>query len=330
MTRYIVPSLVFMSLILALAGCGQVITLQTPTPTLTPTVAVTLAATLRPTATPAPYTPAPTPTPTITPTPVIYSIQRGDNLMAIATKFGVSLRELQDTNGITDPRALRVGQELIIPRREEGDPTTPTPQPTIVAFEVENISFSKSPLGGLWVFGEIRNTSGIELEQASVVVRLLDDDAEILAEVSAPVQMDLIAQNTLAPFAARFEAAPRSFASYLALPASGIQGYVGSYYRDLEARDVVGSGERYAAYSLTGKVANTGPEDAVDVVVVATLYDALGRVIGTRRGPPDHNVVPRGGETTFTLNLTPAGGPVDHFRVSILGRRMPTPTPTPG
>ena len=316
--------------ILALSGCGQVITLQTPTPTLTATVVVTVAATSRPTATPAPYTPAPTPTPTITPTPVIYSIQRGDNMMAIATKFGVSLRDLQDTNGITDPRSLRVGQELIIPSRsDEVDAGTPTPQPTIVAFQVENVSFSRSSLGGLWVFGEVRNTAGIELEQASVVVRLLDEDAQVIAEVSVPVQTDLLGLDDLAPFGARFDAPPASFASYEAVPASGIQGYVGTYYQDLEASDVTGDGERYAAYSLTGKVANVGPEDAVDVVVVATLYDALGRVIGTRRGPPDHNVVLRGGETTFTLDLTPAGGPVDHFRVDVWGRRMPTPTPLP-
>ena len=77
-------------------------------------------------------------------------------------------------------------------------------------------------------------------------------------------------------------------------------------------------------------MANVGPEDSVDVVVLATLYDALGRVVAIRRGPPEHNVVLRGGETTFTLDLTPAGGPVDHFRVDVLGRRVPTPTPTPG
>jgi LysM repeat protein len=315
---------------LTVAGCGQVITRLTPTPTTTPAVVVTVAATLRPTATPAPYTPAPTPTPTITPTPVIYAIERGDNLMAIAARFGVSLRDLQDTNGITDPRALRVGQELIIPERDAVTAGTPTPPPTVVAYDVENVSFNRSPLGGLWVFGEIRNSSGIELEQASVLVRLLDEQDTPIAEMTAPAQIDIIAPGAKAPFGARFDAPPASFASYIVLPASGIKGYVGAYYQDLAARDVVGEGERYTAYTLRGKIANVGPEDAVDVFVVATLYDALGRVIGTRRGPPEHNVVPRGGETTFELHLTPAGGPVDHFRVDVLGRRMPTPTPTPG
>ena len=60
-------------------------------------------------------------------------------------------------------------------------------------------------------------------------------------------------------------------------------------------RDSQGEGERYSTYTVSGKITNVGPEDAVDVVVTATIYDALGRVIGTRRAPPEHNVIPRGG-----------------------------------
>ena len=111
------------------------------------------------------------------------------------------------------------------------------------------------------------------------------------------------------------------------MPWKGVQGYVGSYYLDLAVRDAAGSGERYATYTVTGTVANTGPEDAVEVTVTVTLYDALGRVIGMRRAVPEHNVIPRGGQTTFTIELTPAGGPVASFHAEALGRRMPTPTP---
>ena len=79
--------------------------------------ALTIAATQRPTATPAPYTPAPTATPTITPTPIVYRIQRGDNLMKIAGQFGISVRSLQDTNGITDPACAAGRPGAADPRR---------------------------------------------------------------------------------------------------------------------------------------------------------------------------------------------------------------------
>ena len=168
-------------MLLLLAGCGQVITRSTPAPTATPTArvaAMTVAATTRPTSTPAPYTPAPTATPTVTPTPVIYRIASGDNLLKIAKKFGVSVAGIQDANGITDPRSLRIGQELIIPvgGGRSVAPTRPRrPKPRPCPSPSGNLSFSNSPLGGLWAFGEIINSTGTELEQAGVTISLLDD-----------------------------------------------------------------------------------------------------------------------------------------------------------
>jgi LysM repeat protein len=312
-------------------GCGQVITRVTPTPSTTPTpgVELTVAATARPTSTPAPYTPAPTATPTITPTPVIYRIASGDNLLKIAHKFGVSVAGIQDANGITDPRSLRVGQELLIPVEETGESGqgTPTSQPTPLPFAVQSLTFSNTPLGGLWCFGEVLNSTGAYLEQAGINIQLLDDQGKVVAEEQAYVGIDLLRPGAKAPFAVRFASPPQSFSSYQALPWKGVPGYVGSYYLDLEVRDIAGEGERYATYTVSGVVANVGPEDAVEITVTVTLYDALGRVIGMRRAVPDHNVILRGGQTTFSVELTPAGGPVSSFHAEAQGRRQPTPTP---
>lgn len=89
----------------------------TPTPTAAPT------ATPRPTAPPTPtptLTPLPssTPTPTASPSPTpprTYVVQKGDTLNEIAARFGVSVRDLMERNGITDPTKLQIGQVLIIP-----------------------------------------------------------------------------------------------------------------------------------------------------------------------------------------------------------------------
>ncbi len=317
------------ALVLFLLGsCGQVITRITPTPTSTPTLAVTLEATLRPTSTPAPYTPAPTATPTITPTPIIYALKSGDTLLGIAGRFGISLKALEDVNGITNPTGLQVGQELIIPREEVlAAAGSPTATATALPFAVDHVTFNRTALGGLWCFGEIHNTTGVDLEQAGVHITLLDENGKALAQADTSAIIDLIAPDGWAPFAVRFAEPPASFASYTVYPQAGVRGYMGSYYRDLVARNTRGEGERYAAYTVSGLIANTGPEDAVEVSVTVTLYDALGRVIGARRGVPDHNVIPRGGQTTFSLQLTPAGGPVSSFKVDALGRRLPTPTP---
>jgi LysM repeat protein len=284
-------------------------------------------ATPRATATPAPYTPAPTATPTVTPTPFIYALKSGDTLLGLAIEFGTTLQAIQDANGITDPRGLLVGQRIIIPR--EVAPLTGTPSPTAspMPFAVENMTFNHTPIGGLWGFGEIHNTTGTDLEQASVTIGLLDEQGKLLTTGLGHAQVDLIAPGGRAPFAVHFEDAPASFASYSAQPASGVRGYVGSYYRDLAAKNVRGEGQRYASYIVSGAIANTGPEEAIGVTVTVTVYDALGRVIGTRKAIPEHNVIPRGGETSFSVTITPAGGPVTHYRVTALGRRALTPTP---
>ncbi len=310
--------------VIALAGCGQVITLPpTPTPAPTATIAVEVVAPLPPTATPAPYTPAPTPTPTVTPTPVVYVIRPGDSLLSIATNFNVSVAALQEVNGILDPRTLQVSQELIIPRLDElAEAAEATTTPTPLPFTVQNIHFSETAIGGLWVLGEVFNSSGMALEQVRAGVALFDKENREIGRANGLVAMDLVDANETAPFAILFGNVPGKFENYQAYPVSGVPAFVGSYYRDLDVLDLAGEGERYAAYTVSGRIVNTGPEEAVSVQVVLTAYDALDRVIAVRKVDPDHNVVPRGGETTFTGVLAPVGGPVARVSAIAQGRRI--------
>ena len=308
-----------------LVGCGQVITVK-PTPTPAPTATIVLAvvaATDAPTPTPAPYTPAPTPTPTITPTPAVHAIAAGESLLVIANLYGVSVAALQEANGILDPRTLQVGQQLIIPREEESAvEAEATPTPTPLPLTVEHLHFSKTTIGGLWVLGEALNTSGVPLEQVRVGVTLLDAGGGTVAQSQGLVALDFVDVDEAAPFAILFETAPDDFDRYRAYPVSGVPAYVGSYYRDLVVENIETESERYASYTVTGLVRNTGPEEAVNVQVVLTAYDPLDRVIAVRQVEPDYNVVPRGGSSTFTVVLAPVGGPVARIHATAQGRRL--------
>jgi LysM repeat protein len=73
---------------------------------------VTVVAAVTDTATPAPTD---TPVPVGSPTPVIYVVESGDTLLAIAMQYDVSVDDIEAANGIDDPGKLRVGQELTIP-----------------------------------------------------------------------------------------------------------------------------------------------------------------------------------------------------------------------
>lgn len=308
-----------------LAGCGQVITLSpTPVPTVTPTIALTLATdSLPPTATPAPYTPEPTLTPTLTPTPVFHTVQTGESLLSIATSYDVSVAALQDVNGILDPRTLQVGQQLIIPRRDEIDAEVePTATPTPIAMQIQNVFLGDTQIGNLWILGEVQNDTDTPLEQVRIGAFLLDEADEAVAGTEVLVALDLVEINERAPFALMFDAPHPPFERYQLFVSHAVPAYIGSYYRDLEVNQLEIVQERFSSYTVSGVIRNVGPEEAVGAQVILTGYDSLNRVVAMRKIDPEYNVVPLGGETTFSAILTPFGGPIERVEAIAQGRRI--------
>lgn len=59
------------------------------------------------------------PAPKGTATPLVYVVQSGDTLLAIAIKFGIDADVLAAKNNITNPQSLQIGQELVIPFSSE-------------------------------------------------------------------------------------------------------------------------------------------------------------------------------------------------------------------
>lgn len=300
-------------LMLLLAGCGQVITLEpTPVPTATPTVNVALmAATAPPTATPAPVTPAPTATPTITPTPVTHVVSAGESLLGLAQQYNVSVQLLQEANGILDPRTLQIGQELIVPEEDALDPVAGlTPTPTPMPVTVSGVQIVETRLGGLWVMGEIRNSGSGMLERAEGGAAFMDAAGNTLLTVTVLSPLDLVRPGEAAPFALFVERAPADFERYAVYAASAVPGYAGSYYRDLDVRQLEGRPAGNASYAVQGAVFNVGTEEATNVNVVLTAYNQQDQVIAVRRIATRNSIIPPDGNVKFDATLTPLGGPV--------------------
>ncbi len=317
--------------VMLLAGCGRVITLPTPTPSPAKETAVGIAfvtPTGTVTATPAPYTPAPTDTPTVTPTPIFYEVQAGDTLLGIAHRYGISLAALQEANGIINPRSLQVGQRLVIPRevlyQSEG---TPVPTPTPVPVEPRGVHFARLSHGGLWCMGEVTNPGKFAIEDVQLRIDLLDQKGNVVATQDAHTEARVIPSGGKSPFVVSFPNAYPEFTSYRVALLRALRAHQGRYYPDVAVVDASGEPLDTGLYGITGNVENRGPEDAVDVVVVATLYDALGNVVGVRSGPPRHNVIPPGGKSSFKMEITPGGGPVITYTIQAEALRLPTPTP---
>ncbi len=62
-------------------------------------------------------------------TSTLYHVQRGDTLIGIAARFGVSMWDIVLANGIVNPSFIYVGQSLVIPSRQPTADNNPAPAP---------------------------------------------------------------------------------------------------------------------------------------------------------------------------------------------------------
>ena len=125
--------------VLLVIGGAVLVLLSTRSPraTTSPTPIMTLPPTPAPTV---PLLPSPV-LPTPTPGPLLYTIQEGDTLFSIALAHGVTLDELIEANGLSDPNLIHPGQTIIIPGRTAPIPVgteapgsplpTPLPRPAL-------------------------------------------------------------------------------------------------------------------------------------------------------------------------------------------------------
>lgn len=175
---------------------GQVI--RIPTGTGTPVTATPVSPV---TATPAPVVTA-TPPPT---TGGTYTVQAGDSLYRIATRFGVTAQAIVAANGIANPNLIYVGQVLRIPGGGTSPvpgvtpiPGQPTPAPISGAFEgggqvLELNGNTQQVLRSsrlIWAKAQVRSgdTNGVPLVQQfkaagfKVLISLTGDKNSVLDE----------------------------------------------------------------------------------------------------------------------------------------------------
>ena len=108
--------------------------LPTPTETSGPTATLGPAQTFEPTAASPAATTGMSPTviaaaTSAQPTAQTYTVKEGETLFEIALRFGLTVKELADVNGITNPALIRPGQVLVIPAPGT-TPSAPTATPT--------------------------------------------------------------------------------------------------------------------------------------------------------------------------------------------------------
>ena len=179
---------------------------HTPLPSLTPTESPTL---------------APTNTQTPTPAPVIWTVGKGDELMAIAFYYGITLDELLAANPSVTPNWMSVGTVLQIPVTPTPLPTaTATPTPTNTAQILQTQTATPSgplelqgepscylnPLGELNCLGLIKNQGEETLENPSVSFKIASPESDYESELVVFAPLNLLQPGSSLPVLASFPA----------------------------------------------------------------------------------------------------------------------------
>lgn len=186
-------------------GCS---TTQDSASTIAPTSLppVTLIARARITPTPPLPLSIPDVTPVSSPTPIVYTIQRGDTLLGIASQFGVELDDLKAANDNLNPLTLPIGATLVVPNpnfNAEGQPVLPTGTP--VSISLSPPICSPTVTGSILCMGLVRNTTAFAIGRVNVDVRLYRRDSSLLNAGTVGVEQGIIPAGAAAPYSLLFK-----------------------------------------------------------------------------------------------------------------------------
>ncbi len=192
--------LLMCSISVSLAACAPPSALPPPTSALWPMpLPSATAARLAP-----PATPVIIASPTPSPTPVVHIVQRGETLIGIAVKYGVSLDALQRANPTVSAQFLGIGAALVIPASDEAAAIqaagAPTPLPVLFG---EPACYPQAT-GALVCLVVARNPGPIALEAVSARVTLAGADGLPLAEAVAAPTLEVLRPGSAMPLVARF------------------------------------------------------------------------------------------------------------------------------
>ncbi|HLE27477.1 MAG TPA: LysM peptidoglycan-binding domain-containing protein [Anaerolineales bacterium] len=288
----------------------------TPTPALLPL----------PTPSPSPAVTAPAPTPVIiatltpAPTPVTYVVQKGDTLVGIAVKFGVSIADLQAANPNVQPQFLSIGAVLVIPDPAGtpvlGQVDLPTVTPVPVSLSLP--ACYPTPTGALYCFVEARNPGGFALSNVAGRVTLAGAEGLPLASAVAYSALDVIPPGGVAPLAILFSPAPVGVAAAAASPLSASLASAQSAAIPLETPQHRGSNFGIH-WTVAGQVRNPSGTDVPSAWLVLTLYNHDERIVGYRKGPLSGGLA-AGASQDFSIAADSLGGAADHYLITAEGR----------
>lgn len=301
------PLLASLAILAVMAGCAPLFqSPQSEGAQLTPWLTATSNA---PTLTAASELPAPTPLPEPTPTPTIHIVALGETISSIALRYGLDMNAVLAANPEIDPRALIVGDQVLIPVGNVQSQIGVSAEP--LALEVGNPDCSRTSEGGLWCAAILANP--LDEAATNLAVTFIGASSTSGGNITKTVPALL---NKLEPG----DTIPAVI--YISPPVSEGLEVTASV---ASAFPVNQSGKTFypvdagtPAVDITGRLAKVTGEvlimtDAgktVDVRVAAMAYDDQGNLVGVRR-TESRVTLEDGKGLNFNLNVYSTGSSIN-------------------
>lgn len=309
----------FVILGLLLVACqssdeGDLLPISTAVFTATPQIGVSFVTRAAPTVAILQTTPTPLPTPTATPTatPVMYQIESGDTILGIAIQRGTTVDEILALNPGIVPENLQIGQPVVLPPPATAVALLAQGTPVPLRVAITKIHAYQTPIGSLWLLGEVTNEGETAVENIQVEIGLLAADGRILGNATAWVAMAIILPGERGPFGVLINEPPDDFVKRdFAQPSVAVVGgqavvELGTRTLDLTVREPELT-LNDDSVTLRGTVVNSGEAIASQVQFVVTFYDAQGNVTGFQQQVVAEQLGV-GEERPFLLEAAPPGG----------------------
>lgn len=314
-----------LGLLLVITSCGEADPLlqvtragvDLPTPeTAEPPIGINLVTLAPPTAVVLQITPSPLPPPTATPTatPIVHIIDEGDTLLQLAIDNRTTVADIEALNPGINARLLSIGQQVVLP-----PPATPifsgelaTAVPT--ELEIGALSFYKTPLGSLWILGEVANEGIYPAENIRLELTLIGVNGLSLGQAAVWTVPTVVLPQQTAPFGLLLSNPPEgveqiqgAIVQSNTLPEQPPRTGGLSIAYEVRSVELKESAASESQLSIRGEVVNTAAVPVARTMVVATLYDTRGRVIGYSQLQLD-GTLPAGGAVPFEMAAAPPGG----------------------
>lgn len=273
--------------------------------------------------------PGSSPTAIPTPTPSAYTIKKGDTLLEIARRSGISLAELLAANPGIAPEALSVGQVIQVPA-----PSAPVSLPPPAAAELGQAGCYPSG-GGVYCFVPVSNLGEGWLENVRVQVTLLDAEGRLVTSQEALTPLTGLGAGKMLPAVAFFprvtpELSSSGWGSSKPVETfSAIQTQLltaiqtdGARYLPVEIKNLlVGIAWGGLSAQVEGQAwlaAESKPASAIWLAGVA--YDENEKIVGVRRWEWSGSLAP-GQALPFAFEVYSTGAPIARVETWAEARR---------